>query len=271
MKIGSLFSGIGGIELGFEKVGGFETKWFVEKEPYCQAILKKHWPKVPIYKDITKVNFKEIEQVDIITGGFPCQDISNAGQRKGIGGERSGLWKEFWRAIGEIQPRYAFVENVSALTYRGLLTVLGDLAEIGYNAEWHCLAARQVGALHKRERIFIIAHPNNNGVLGQKRKEKQRWRMQTKPNDILIADHWGKRVQRFREKSLSGKQGLSWCKDVRRLEDLQGRQDIPEPLFRGGRDEVPCWMDRIKSIGNAVVPQCAEFFAEIIKEKEARK
>lgn len=113
MKIGSLFSGIGGIELGFERAGGFKTIWFIEKEPYAQAILRKHWPDTPVYGDITKIDFTKLPKPDILTGGFPCQDISNAGKRKGIEGERSGLWKEYLRAIGEIRPRFVFVENVS--------------------------------------------------------------------------------------------------------------------------------------------------------------
>src|SRR3990167_7617774 len=115
MNVGALFAGIGGIELGFEREG-FTTKWFVEKDEYCQAVLRKHWPDTPIYGDITKIDFRKLEPVDVLTGGFPCQDISNAGKRKGISGERSGLWKEYLRAISEIRPRIAFVENVSALT-----------------------------------------------------------------------------------------------------------------------------------------------------------
>ncbi len=303
ISIGSLFSGIGGIELGFERAGGFETKWFVENDLYTQAVLRKHWPDTPIYGDIKTINFKELPKVDILTGGFPCQDISNAGKRKGITGERSGLWKEYLRAICEVRPKYAVIENVSALRNRGLSTVLLDLAENGYDAEWYTLSARDVGALHKRERVFIIANTNNNGTPGQEGKEEQWRRMQTEPNNcfifantnkercgrrnneelrkeeyapevqgrdfqIDIANDWSKRIQRFREKSLQGKQGFSWCKDVGRIEDLLNRQDIPEPLIRGESNGLSCRMDRTKCIGNAVVPQCAEFIAEIIKERE---
>lgn len=161
MKVGSLFSGIGGIELGFEKQG-FTTEWFVECDRYAQTILRKHWPQAKIYDDVAKVDFRTVPKVEVLTGGFPCQDISNAGQRVGIEGSRSGLWKEFKRAISQVRPRYAFIENVSALTHRGLDTVLCDLAEIGYDAEWYCVRASDVGAWHRRERIFIIAYRTEN-------------------------------------------------------------------------------------------------------------
>lgn len=164
MNVGSLFSGIGGIELGFEREG-FKTAWFVEKDEFCQAVLKKHWPNTPVYGDITTIDFTKLEPVEILTGGFPCQDISNAGAKKGITGERSGLWKEYVRAIGEIRPKYAFVENVSALTYRGLLTVLADLATLGYDADGHCLPASALGAPHRRDRIYILAYANNSGYV----------------------------------------------------------------------------------------------------------
>lgn len=160
MDVGSLFSGIGGIELGFERAGGFEVKWFVEKEPYCQAVLRKHWPRVPIYGDITTIDFTKLPKVDLLTGGFPCQDISVAGKRKGLAGARSGLWKQYARAIGEIRPKIAFIENVPNLVNEGFNVVLANLAEMGYDAEWCCVCASDFGALHKRERIFVIAYAN---------------------------------------------------------------------------------------------------------------
>jgi DNA (cytosine-5)-methyltransferase 1 len=159
MRVGSLFSGIGGIELGLEKEG-FETAWFVEKDPYAQAVLRKHWPTTTIYGDITTINFTELPRIDVLTGGFPCQDISNAGKRVGITGSRSSLWKHYLRAINELRPRYVFAENVAALTQRGLGVVLCDLAALGYDAEWHCVPASAVGAPHRRDRIIIIALPN---------------------------------------------------------------------------------------------------------------
>jgi DNA-cytosine methyltransferase len=157
-----LFSGIGGFSLGLERTGGFRTVAFCEIEPYCRAVLKKHWPNVPCYEDVRTLTAERLRadgiSVDAICGGFPCQDISTAGKGAGIEGERSGLWKEYARIIGEVRPRYVIVENVAALLGRGLSRVLGDLAEIGYDAEWHCIPASYVGAPHRRDRLWIVAY-----------------------------------------------------------------------------------------------------------------
>lgn len=167
VSVGSLFSGIGGIELGLEMAGGFETRWFVECNSFAAAVLRKHYSGIPIYPDITRIEWGAVEPVDMLTGGFPCQDISNAGKRKGIGGERSGLWKEYLRAIRSLRPKIILVENVSALTNRGLDVVLGDLSEAGYDAEWFDLRASDVGALHRRERLFIVAYSTKLGLYRQ--------------------------------------------------------------------------------------------------------
>jgi DNA (cytosine-5)-methyltransferase 1 len=161
-----LFSGIGGFALAARNVG-WQTVAFCESEPYCQAILRKHWPDALIYDDVRTLTADRLDadgagRVDIITGGFPCQDLSTAGQRRGISGERSGLWGQYARLIGELQPRYAVMENVSNLLAgeRGAWfgRLLGDLAEIGYDAEWHCIPASAIGAPHRRDRAWIIAH-----------------------------------------------------------------------------------------------------------------
>jgi DNA-cytosine methyltransferase len=292
MKVGSLFSGIGGIDLGFEREG-FETRWFVENNEFCQKVLRKHWPSVPIYGDIRKINFRELEPVEIIIGGFPCQDISTAGHQKGIHAERSGLWSEYYRAICEIRPRIAVIENVPNLVNLGLDVVLTNLTEAGYNAEWFTLCASDFGALHKRERIFIVAYRGEVGCVELKSEidagESGKQAFSESFQSIIayldeidreqirggksylkrcfVADNWKERIQRFREESLQGKQGFSWCKNVRRIEDLKGRTDIPEPLFRGSCDGVPCWAHRVAACGNAVVPQVAQFIARQIKER----
>jgi DNA (cytosine-5)-methyltransferase 1 len=157
-----LFSGIGGFSLGLERSGGFQTVAFCEIDPYCRKVLAKHWPEVPQYDDVRTLTAERLAAdgitVDAICGGFPCQDISVAGKGAGIEGERSGLWAEYARIIGELRPRYVIVENVAALLGRGLDRVLGDLAEIGYDAEWHCIPASAVGAPHRRDRLWIVAH-----------------------------------------------------------------------------------------------------------------
>ena len=340
MNVGSLFSGIGGIELGFEREG-FPTSWFVENNPYCQAALRKNFPGKPVYGNITKIDFKKLAPVEILTGGFPCQPHSIAGKRKASKDERD-LWSEFYRAVCEIRPKYVVAENVP-----GLITsehgkffpkILRDLAEAGYDAEWFTLQAAHFGALHRRERIFIIAHSNGNGCGYTGKRGSQRgiqsaqsestqcsvgtphfpaningercgrWcEVQSeeeyarevagridnaqeisitdpnrehgktrekvyggKPNAErrIITDDWSKRVQRFREETLQGGGGLSWCQNVRRIEDLRERPDIPEPLIRGKNNGVSCRVERTRALGNAVVPQVAQFIARLIKETE---
>ena len=158
MKIGSLFAGIGGLELGLERaIPGAETIWQVEKDPYARRVLAKHWPAAKRYEDVRQVGAHNLERPDLLVGGFPCQDISNAGRKAGIDGERSGLWSEFARIIGEIRPRYVVLENVSAVVNRGMGRVLGQLAASGYDAVWDCIHAAAIGAPHLRDRWFCIA------------------------------------------------------------------------------------------------------------------
>lgn len=187
MKIGSLFSGYGGLDLAVMKVTGAEVAWHCEWEDAPSAILDKHFPGIHNFKDVSKVDFTQVEPVDILTGGFPCQDLSLAGKRAGMkDGTRSGLWSEFARAIEEIKPRLVVIENVRGLlsaeatnphlescswcmgesgdgepALRALGAVLGDLADIGYDAKWTGVRAADAGAPHNRFRVFIIAYPQN--------------------------------------------------------------------------------------------------------------
>lgn len=164
LRVLDLFAGIGGFSLGLERTGGFETVAFCEIEPYAQKVLAKHWPGIPIYDDVRELTAERLAGdgigVDVITGGFPCQDISAAGKKVGLSGERSGLWGEIFRLICEIRPSYAIVENVSALLNRGAAEVCGDLAEVGYCFEWHCLSAGALGAPHMRDRFWLVAYPD---------------------------------------------------------------------------------------------------------------
>lgn len=155
--VGSLFAGIGGIDLGLE-LAGFECKWQVEIDPYARQVLHKHWPEVPKFEDVREFPPAGDFKVDLICGGFPCQDISYAGKGAGLDGERSGLFYELIRVVSLVGPRFVLLENVSALLTRGLDQVLGTLASIGYDAEWHCISAAHVGAPHIRDRVFILAY-----------------------------------------------------------------------------------------------------------------
>jgi len=167
MKVLDLFSGIGGFSYGLESTGGFETVAFAECEPYPIAVLKKHWPTVRVYEDVRQITatrlFRDGIKPDVITGGFPCQDISTAGQQAGIEGERSGLWSECARILGEVRPRYAIFENVTNLLSgnkgKWFERVLWDISKVGYDAEWHCISASSIGAPHKRDRVWIVAYP----------------------------------------------------------------------------------------------------------------
>ena len=155
--VGSLFSGIGGLDLGLQ-LAGFTIACQVENDPWCQRVLAKHWPEVKRFGDVRTVTGDDIGCVDMLAGGFPCQDVSAAGHGAGLAGTRSGLWFEFVRLIRETRPRWVLVENVAALRSRGLGTVLANLAGLGYDAEWAGLPACAFGASHVRRRMFIVAY-----------------------------------------------------------------------------------------------------------------
>jgi DNA (cytosine-5)-methyltransferase 1 len=174
LRVLDLFSGIGGFSLGLERTGGFETVAFCEIEEFPRKILKKHWPEVPVYEDVRSLTKDILDRdgisVDVITGGFPCQDISTAGKQAGIReGTRSGLWSEIVRLTGELQPEFVIVENVANVLAgpskqpgRWFGQILGDLAELRYDAEWENIPAATMGAPHRRERIWIVAYPCQN-------------------------------------------------------------------------------------------------------------
>ena len=310
LTVGSLFSGIGGIDLGLERTGGFKTIWFCENDAYASAVLRKHWPDVPNLKDITKVDWDGIDRPDVLGGGFPCQDISIAGKGKGIKeGTRSGLWIEYAKAVRILQPRYVLIENVPMLADRGLNIVLGDLASMGYDAEWGIVSASAVGAPHTRKRLFILAYVGGvrcaprehnregDGILqdGERHMEDEEKDRDGQSSDTLrdappdAADNNGgrgiftekelrargqgidsninsERIQRSFKEEIPRFEEFSWCENVRRVEEIFGRSDIPEPLVRGTGNGVPNRMDRIKCLGNAVVPQVAQVIGEMILE-----
>jgi len=176
LRVCSLFSGIGGLDLGLERAG-MKVVSQCEIDPYCRRVLAKHWPDVLCHDDVTTREFVEGE-ADVVCGGFPCQDVSNAGKRAGLSAPRSGLYRELVRAIRMVRPKYAVLENVAALLGGGLDTVLGDLAEVGYGAAWDCLPASYVGAPHIRDRVFIVAYADQNGrdlgILSKRRLPEER-------------------------------------------------------------------------------------------------
>ena len=170
MTFGSLFAGVGGFDLGLERAG-MVCKWQVEIDGFCQKVLAKHWPDVPRFVDVRDCGMHNLEPVNLIAGGFPCQDVSIAGKRKGLQGEQSGLWAEFARIVCEVKPRWVLVENVPGLLSsnagRDFGTILRDLAACGYDAEWDCIPAAAFGAPHLRYRVFIVAYSKSCGIGGQ--------------------------------------------------------------------------------------------------------
>lgn len=227
MRVLDLFSGIGGFSLGLERAG-MRTVAFCEIDPYCRAVISKRWPGVPIFNDVTKLTAADVGAIDVICGGFPCQDISEAGKGAGITGERSGLWVEYARLIGELRPSYAIVENVAALLGRGLDVVLGDLAEIGYDAEWHCIPASAAGAPHERDRIWIVSYPDSSGHERQGRS---------------VPRGWGQPARNA-------------------LSNVRSWQATPRISRRD--DGLSNWSQRVESLGNAVVPQIPEIIGRAI-------
>jgi DNA (cytosine-5)-methyltransferase 1 len=164
LTLGSLFTGIGGIDLAFQRAG-FNIAFQVEIDDYCNKVLERHWPNVTRHRDVRAVGSGNLPTVDVLAGGFPCQDISAAGKGAGIKeGTRSGLWIEFARIIGEIRPRIVMLENVAAITSRDGTRVIADLTALGYDAEWGIISAADAGASHRRERWWCVAYRQNDGI-----------------------------------------------------------------------------------------------------------
>lgn len=166
MRIGSLFSGIGGLDLGLEWAGVGHTVWQVERDPWARSILAKHWPDIPRYDDVRTVTRDSASPIEVLCGGFPCQDLSFAGKGTGINGARSGLFFELMRIADDMGPRFIVLENVSAILTRGLDVVLGRLAESGYDAWWDCIPASACGAAHRRERWFLVGYTGRRRAKG---------------------------------------------------------------------------------------------------------
>ena len=260
-----LFAGIGGLELGLERSGLCTSVCFVEKDEYCQKVLAGRFPEVPIWDDVSTFDGRPWKgRIDIISGGFPCQDISVAGRGEGIEGSRSGLWAEFWRIIGEIRPIFAIIENVPMLTVRGGTRVIADLASIGYNAEWCIISAKEMGALHIRKRIFIIAYPKgqNDGRNIAEPGEGQIQQPRIGPVKAAVADTERREIRAgLRENEPAEKRR-------RRLGYSSRTKGIwtAEPNVGRVANGVSSRVDRLKCLGNAVVPQCGEYIGFLALE-----
>jgi len=276
MNVLDLFSGIGGFSLGLERAG-FKTVAFCEVDKKCQAVLKKHWPDVPMFDDVSNLKGKDIEEkIDVICGGFPCQDISLAGKGAGLAGKRSGLWSEFHRLIKEIRPKYAIIENVSALRSRGLDQVLGALSEIGYDAEWHCITAASVGAPHRRDRIWIVAHSRHRGrrdsitgSLGRDGERELEKRIRTTETiETTGSSQTSETLSNSNGEGLQGQRKITG-RISKELQDISySRWWKTEPDVGRVAHGIPGRVDRLKQLGNAVVPQIPQLLGMAIMERE---
>lgn len=259
LRVLDLFSGIGGFSLGLERTGGFRTVAFCEIEPFPRAVLAKHWPEVPCFADVRKLSGADVPGVDVICGGFPCQDISSAGRKAGISGVRSGLWREFARLVREIRPRYVIVENSSALLNRGMGDVLGDLASIRYGCEWTCIPASALGAPHGRDRIWIVAYPDDEGEPACAEHDEAQGMQVAGGNNAADTER--------RIRPLGGVLegiGREW-ESVTRNAPWHSEDS---PLGMGVDDGLPERLDRLRSLGNAVLPQIPEIIGRAILQAE---
>lgn len=236
LRVLDLFSGCGGFSLGLERTGGFETVAFCEIEPFARRVLAKHWRGVHCFEDVASTNFEHIGPVDLVTAGFPCQDISFAGPGAGLAGERSGLFWHVIRAAGLVGFPKLLLENVAGLLDRGMGAVLGALAAVGYDTEWHCIPASAVGAPHRRDRVWIVADAQRAGP----QRLEPNYSLSVGKRETFAIDSDG---------SISG-----WCLMAERRAPLRGGDGL-----RPGVDR-----SRIKLCGNSVVPQIPELIGRAI-------
>ena len=292
MKLLDTFAGIGGFSYAAEKlVGGFETTQFIEINPYCQKVLNKNWSHVPIHDDITTFTAKSGE-FDIITGGFPCQDISVAGLQKGITKEtRSGLFYELIRVIRMVRPRYVVLENVAAILNRGLDIVLRELYEAGYDAEWAVISASSLGACHQRSRWWLVAYPNDNGSSSseecgfndQTNTSTQEGQNQSCQSQRSSESRNSTTIQQTTEltypnsKRLQGLRGEYELQESSRERTFTWRNSgitlnpnwkryKSKPTLCRGDDGLSHRVDRLKALGNSVVPQVAAIPLQRVKD-----
>ena len=330
LTVGSLFAGIGGFDLGFERAG-FEIRWQVEIDPFCRAVLAKHWPHVRRYEDVRTVG-AELAAVDVLCGGFPCQPHSLAGRRAAAADERD-LWPEFRRLICELEPRWVVAENVPGILSsdagRFFGDILRDLAACGYDAEWDCLPASAFGAPHRRDRVWIVAYPN-----GRRQQERAKRDGDTS-QDTADRDSCGRHADRScdaladaadglrrahgrgvengegpcsreaRKRSVWQGDGRTWNDGFAASGSVESSADADSGNGYGRRGDVqmgriwcagatsrdvyrnrtqwgfepdvgrvahgiPARVDRLRGLGNAIVPQIAEWIASRILDAETR-
>jgi DNA (cytosine-5)-methyltransferase 1 len=281
VTVGSLFSGIGGLDLGLERAG-MKVIWQSEIDKYCCKILKKHWPEVPNHGNIKEINWQEIQKPNIIAGGYPCQPFSQAGKRKGTQDPRH-LWPWVREAISQLRPDYAILENVPGHLTLGGTEVIGALTEIGYDAEWRVVSAAGLGANHVRKRIIIVAYPSSkhsNGgddhsKIGMECKTVPQFRNSCRSQNVAHTEgcvSYGN-IHGDIETSAANNQVCEWRKEAYLFKtggtngfDNKGHWQI-EPNVGRVADGIPNRVDRLRGLGNAVVPQVAEYIGRLVMEQ----
>ena len=271
------FAGIGGFSYAATKlVGGYRTTQFIEIDPFCQKILKKHFPFTPIHDDIR--TFTAIPgQYDVICGGFPCQSISVAGNRAGITEKsRSGIFYELMRVIRMVRPRFVVLENVAAILNNGLDIVLGELSQAGYDAEWSVISASSLGACHRRSRWWCVAYTNDygsstssisglndqaNNDSSQRTNQVGESARSVEPSDSGVIQSFTKSTdsnsKRLQRQMFSKMEREIWAKSITRRLNPDWRSYVSKPILRRGDDGLSYRVDRTKALGNSVVPQVA--------------
>jgi DNA (cytosine-5)-methyltransferase 1 len=255
LTIGSLFSGIGGLELGIERAGLGRTAWQVEIDPFCRRVLAKHWPGVLQYEDVRNVGAQNLPRVDLICGGFPCQDVSSAGTRAGLSGPKSGLWREFRRIVSELRPRFVVVENVTSGKKLWLPTVRADLAELGYRVRAFALSAADVGAPHLRRRIFVVADAHGKGE-------------HALPVDAEVGGASKDAADAHRAELRNELRRRGGAHGAGQAQSKHAGWRAAQPDVVRVVHGVPRELDgrRRRALGNSVVPQCAEAIGRMIRE-----
>jgi DNA (cytosine-5)-methyltransferase 1 len=276
LTVGSLFSGIGGFDLGLERAG-MKVIWQSEIDKFASKVLKKHWPDVPNLGDITKIDWSTVERPDVICGGYPCQPFSTAGKRGGANDPRH-LWPAMHNAIRVLRPRYALMENVRGHLSLGFSQVLGDLAEIGYDAEWQIIPAAAIGAPHKRDRVFIVAYPNNSRMGTQRSKVQSQKSSGQQERKIVSRYVFGGRSTEMADTDgeFLGQYGSSSnvASKSKQRHDQRKRQKTNdfgqwwkvEPDVGRVANGVSDRVDRLKGLGNAIVPQVAQLVGALVVE-----
>jgi DNA (cytosine-5)-methyltransferase 1 len=265
LSIGSLFSGIGGLELGLEMSGLGHTVWQVEQNRYCLSVLARHWPEAVRYEDVREVGSQNLTPVDVICGGFPCQDVSAAGKGAGLAGARSGLWYEFARVVGELRPEFVVIENVASGAKRWVDAVRGNLGELGYASLPIPLSASDCGAPHRRARIFIVAR-SASYTMCQRRSEGLRSEPSGDASEVPAALRQGGHVANSNGELLRFEPGRSgWADRASSKESYRDGWWATEPDVARMVHGLPGRVDRERALGNSVVPQCAEVIGHVIQ------